>query len=59
MQQKVASRQKAIRTKAYRRSAATELMEFFFDRSTTRSAQRLRTWYGRTCSRVSKRRSCG
>ena len=30
MQQKVASRQKAIHTKAYRRSAATELMEFFY-----------------------------
>src|SRR5580700_5093273 len=30
MQQKVANRQKAVRTKAYRRSAATELMEFFY-----------------------------
>jgi DNA-binding MarR family transcriptional regulator len=30
MQQKVANRQKAARTRAYRRSAATELMEFFY-----------------------------
>jgi DNA-binding MarR family transcriptional regulator len=30
MQQKVANRQKAASTKAYRRSAATELMEFFY-----------------------------
>jgi DNA-binding MarR family transcriptional regulator len=30
MQQKIANRQKAASTKAYRRSAATELMEFFY-----------------------------
>jgi DNA-binding MarR family transcriptional regulator len=30
MRQKVANRQKAVRTKAYRRSAANELMEFFY-----------------------------